>query len=163
MGLAYSLTQIAEIIDVEDFLRKLEDFDPKRKAKLIDVFENKLEKKQLECYKFKGNDLNEVIQDYFLHKLMKIKDKITNKNLNKLLISNEFDKSFGLFIFGNEQHYGDTMPRMIENYNQHQAIKKRLKEWLGDKTCVEVQNEILYKLTLYPFEEHAKIILGIEN
>ena len=157
-----SIGAVSNCVDVEKFLRDLEDFDPSRRTRMIDVMNKDLDVYQLKHYKFKGKNLNEVITNYCLKSFeenKEIKEKMRKDHINDIVIASELEKSIGLYLIGYEQLYGEAMPSIL-NYKEHGKLKARLKEWIGDKTVYEVQNVILQRLTLYPFDEHVKIIVG---
>lgn len=157
-----SIGAVSNCVDVEKFLRDLEDFDPSRRTKMIDVMNKDLDVYQLKHYKFKGKNLNEVITNYCLKSFeenKEIKEKMRKDHINDIVIASELEKSIGLFLIGYGQLYGDKMPSML-NLQEYGKLKAKLKEWIGNKTVSEVQDAIIHGLTTYPFETHVKIILG---
>ena len=60
-----SVKYVANIIDIESFLRNYDGGHLQRPTKIIDVMQDKLSSEQLRFYKFKGDTLVDVIANFF--------------------------------------------------------------------------------------------------
>lgn len=161
MGNCMVISELAGSTDIEGFLRSFENFGNKE-TNVINVFRDELKQEQIRNYTFKGKTLIEIFQNDVRKRLStkEMRQCLNDcKRKNTMVIGNDIDTSIGLWIFDAPQMRHDQLPSMIGDSREFEALKLRFQRWIENKSKEQVQNEILQRLAIYPFEEYVKKIL----